>query len=197
MPHHFAYYNENDPQTAAWLRELIRAGHVMDGIVDDRSITEVAPEDVQDFTQCHFFAGIGGWSYALRLAGWPDDRPVWTGSCPCQSFSAAGKQKGFEDLRHLWPYWASLILQCRPPVVFGEQVEAAIRHGWLDTVFGDLEAEGYACGASVLGAHSVGGTAYPAARVVRGRVPMRFRRIAAAYSRIPRRQWSGGRRVTC
>ena len=34
---------------------------------------------------------------ALRAAGWRDDRPVWTGSCPCQPFSAAGKQVGVES----------------------------------------------------------------------------------------------------
>jgi DNA (cytosine-5)-methyltransferase 1 len=136
--------------------ELIKRGHIADGYVDTRSIAEVQPDDITEFTQCHFFAGIGGWSYALRLAGWPDDRSVWTGSCPCQPFSSAGKGKGAKDNRHLWPYWNVLIAECRPPVVFGEQVEAAIRHGWLDTVFGDLEVQGYACGAVVLGAHSVG-----------------------------------------
>jgi DNA (cytosine-5)-methyltransferase 1 len=151
----YAYYNENDPKTAAWLNELIKQGLIMDGAVDTSSIVDVSPEDLREFTQCHFFAGIGGWSYALRLAGWPDERPVWTGSCPCQPFSSAGKGNGAKDDRHLWPYWNVLIAECRPPVVFGEQVEAAIRHGWLDLVFGDLEAEDYACGAVVLGAHSV------------------------------------------
>ncbi len=90
-----AYYNEIDPHAAAWLRELIKAGHITDGEVDERSIEDVTPEDLLGFTQCHFFAGIGGWSYALRLAGWPDDRPVWTGSCPCQPFSAASATGGF------------------------------------------------------------------------------------------------------
>src|SRR5262245_61550365 len=99
----YAYYNENDRFAAAWLRELIRAGHIAAGEVDERSIEDVRADDLRAFTQCHFFAGIGGWSYALRLAGWPDDRPVWTGSCPCQSFSQAGQQKGFDDPRHLWP----------------------------------------------------------------------------------------------
>jgi DNA (cytosine-5)-methyltransferase 1 len=151
-----AYYNENDPFAAAWLRELIKRGLIADGEVDDRSIADVQADDVRGFVQCHFFAGIGGWSYALRLAGWPDDRPVWTGSCPCQPFSSAGSRQGGADHRHLWPYWARLISECRPITIFGEQVESAIAHGWIDLVFDDLEREGYSCGPSCLPAASVG-----------------------------------------
>ena len=92
-----------------------------------------------------------------RTAGWPDDRPVWTGSCPCQPFSAAGQAgQGFADPRHLWPVWFLLIRECQPPIVFGEQVAGAIKPGWLDAVFTDLEAEGYATGAAVLPACGVG-----------------------------------------
>ena len=86
-----SYYNEHDPKAAAWLRELIKAGLIPDGDVDERSIAEVKPDELRHYTQCHFFAGIGGWSLALQLAGWSADKPVWTGSCPCQPFSAAGK----------------------------------------------------------------------------------------------------------
>ena len=150
------YYNEFDHKAAAWLRELIRAGLIPDGHVDTRSIVDVQPSDLTSYTQCHFFAGIGGWSLALQLAGWPADRPVWTGSCPCQPFSSAGKQLGAADERHLWPAFFNLIRQCRPVTVFGEQVANAIGKGWLDGVSADLEQEGYACGAAVLGAHSVG-----------------------------------------
>jgi DNA (cytosine-5)-methyltransferase 1 len=150
------YYNENDPRKAAWIRESIKAGIIAPGEVDGRSIKEVEAADLKGFTQCHFFAGIGAWSYALRLAGWEDDRPVWTGSCPCPSFSAAGKGKGFNDPRHLWPDWYRLIRECRPARIFGEQVAAAIGHGWLDLVQTDLEKEAYAVGKAVLGACSVG-----------------------------------------
>ena len=120
-----AYYNEIDPQKAAWLRELIREKVIADGEVDERSIAEINPQKLAGFTQCHFFAGIGVWSYALRLAGWPDDRPCWTGSCPCGPFSSAGLQKGFLDERHLWPEWFRLVNACRPVIIFGEQVAAA------------------------------------------------------------------------
>ena len=150
------YYNEFDPFAAAWLRELIKDGLIPDGEVDERSIAEVQPSDLKGFTQCHFFAGIGGWSEALRLAGWPADRPVWTGSPPCQPFSTAGNQKGKEDLRHLWPVFFNLICECRPPTIFGEQVASAIRHGWFDDLQTDLEAEGYASAMAVLPACSVG-----------------------------------------
>jgi len=151
-----AYYNEIEPYAAQWLRNLITAGHIAPGEVDERSIADVTADDLRGFTQCHFFAGIGGWSYALRLAGWPDDRPVWTGSCPCQPFSNAGKQDGQDDARHLWPVFARLISECRPVAVFGEQVAGAVGFGWLDGVCADMEAHDYAVGAAVLGAHSVG-----------------------------------------
>lgn len=151
-----AYYNEIDPNAAAWLRELIKQGHIADGVVDERSIVDVRPDELREFTQCHFFAGIGVWSYALRSAGWADNRPVWTGSCPCQPFSAAGARGGFDDQRHLWPHWHHLISQCRPPVVFGEQVASKDGLGWLDLVCADMEATGYAVGAADLCAAGVG-----------------------------------------
>jgi len=150
------YYNEFDPKAAAWLRELIKQGLIPPGHVDTRSITEITPDELKPYTQCHFFAGICGWSLALQLAQWPTDRPVWTGSCPCQPFSIAGKGLGIADERHLWPAFFNLIRECRPECVFGEQVASAIGKGWLDGVSADLESEGYACGATVLGAHSVG-----------------------------------------
>jgi DNA (cytosine-5)-methyltransferase 1 len=150
-----AYYNEIDPYAAGWLKNLIRAGHIADGVVDERSIVDVDSADLADFVQCHFFAGIGVWGHALRQAGWADDRPVWTGSCPCQPFSAAGKQEGFADERHLWPTWFNLISQCRPAIVLGEQVANAL--DWLDLVSTDMESAGYAFGAADLCAAGFGG----------------------------------------
>ncbi|MBP1037859.1 DNA cytosine methyltransferase [Serratia fonticola] len=151
-----AYYNEIDPFAAQWLRNLIAAGHIAPGDVDERSIEDVPPNELKGYTQCHFFAGIGVWSYALRRAGWPDDRPVWTGSCPCQPFSAAGEKKGFADERHLWPAWLHLISQCRPESVLGEQVASGDGLTWLGTVQADMETENYAFSAVDLCAAGVG-----------------------------------------
>ncbi|MBA4164324.1 MAG: hypothetical protein C0510_06790 [Erythrobacter sp.] len=142
-----AWYNEPDPYAAAWLRNLIAAGHIAPGVVDERKIQDVEAWELEGYTQCHFFAGIGIWSAALRAAGWPDDMPIWTGSCPCQPFSNAGKRKGTDDDRHLWPYWIALIAERRPAIVVGEQVASKDGLGWLDIVSADLEREDYALGA--------------------------------------------------
>lgn len=151
-----AYYNEIDPYTAEWLRNLIVLGEIAYGIVDTRSIEDVEPSDLRGFTQCHFFAGIGVWSYALRRAGWPDDRPVWTASCPCQPFSEIGKGAGFADERHLWPSFYHLVCERRPGVVLGEQVASEDGLAWLDVVHADMEAAGYAFGATDICAAGVG-----------------------------------------
>jgi DNA (cytosine-5)-methyltransferase 1 len=149
-------YNEIDPYAAKWIGNLVAAGHVAPGEVETRSIRELQPGDVRDHVQSHFFAGIAVWSHALRSAGWPDDCPVWTGSCPCQPFSSAGRRRGSSDDRHLWPDWYKLIAECRPPVVFGEQVASPDGLRWLDAVRADLEASGYAFGAADLCAAGVG-----------------------------------------
>lgn len=151
-----AYYNEHDEYAARWLRNLIVAGHIAPGDVDTRDIRDVRPDDLRGYTQCHFFAGIGVWSYALRMAGWPDDRPVWTGSCPCQPFSAAGAGLGFADERHLWPHWLHLISERRPATVFGEQVASKDVDPWIDLVQDDMEALGHAFGAIAFPAASIG-----------------------------------------
>jgi DNA (cytosine-5)-methyltransferase 1 len=142
-----AYYNEKDPFAAEWLRKLIAANMIAPGDVDERSIEDVVPVELAKYTQCHFFAGIGVWSCAMRRAGWPDDRHGWSGSCPCQPFSQAGQGAGFADERHLWPAFFHLIEQCRPDIVFGEQVASPDGLAWLDLVQSDMEGTDYAFGA--------------------------------------------------
>jgi DNA (cytosine-5)-methyltransferase 1 len=155
-----AYYNENDKQTCAWLRELIKQNLIAPGDVDERDIRDVKADELIRYAQIHFFAGIGVWSYALRNAGWPDDRPVLTGSCPCQPFSSAGKKDGTKDKRHLWPEMFRLIAGLpkskRPPTIFGEQVAQKAGQAWFDAVQADLARENYAAGLVVFPACSVG-----------------------------------------
>lgn len=168
-----AFYNEHDPKAAAWLRELITMGVIAPGIVDERSIADIQPHELNGYTQIHFFAGVGGWSLALRLAGVPDDEPVWTGSCPCQPFSAAGEGRGTDDERHLWPEFYRLICARNPRVVYGEQVASAAVIGsaasrskrkrleaagpvWFDGISADLEAARYACAAVAIPAAGIG-----------------------------------------
>lgn len=150
------YYNEFDEPTAWWLKGLSDNGVIPKGFVDTRSIVDVDPDELKQYTQCHFFAGIGGWAYALMLANVREDVSVYTGSCPCQPYSLAGKQKGNEDDRNLWPYFYRIIDENKPSVVIGEQVASAIKFGWLDQVENDLEASGYATGAAVLTASMLG-----------------------------------------
>lgn len=150
------YYNEFDEPTAWWLKGLSDNGVIPKGVVDTRSIVDVDPDELKQYTQCHFFAGIGGWAYALMLANVREDVSVYTGSCPCQPYSVAGKKRGNEDGRNLWPYFYRIIDENKPSVVIGEQVASAVKFGWLDQVENDLEASGYSTGAAVLTASMLG-----------------------------------------
>lgn len=150
------FYNDIDWKACAWTQGLIDEGLIPPGHVACKSITDITPEELNGHTQCHFFNGVSGWAEALHLAGFPTTRTVWCASLPCQPFSAAGLQRGLADERHLWPVFFRLVQSCRPELIIGEQVERAIGLGWLDGVRTDLEAEGYAFGFIVLGAHSAG-----------------------------------------
>lgn len=180
------FFNEWDGRTAAWLSRLSEEGHIPAGTVDTRSITDLTKKDVFEYEQCHFFAGIGGWPLALRCAGLEGVPGIWTGSPPCQPFSTAGKQKCQADERHLAPVWLELIRECRPSIVFGEQVAAAIRTGWLDDLFDELESEEYTCGAAVLPACSIG------APHLRNRLFFGAVRMADPNSERPQRQRPNG-----
>lgn len=192
-----AIYNEIEPYTAEWLDNLITAGHIAPGRVDRRSISDLTPADVAGPGQRHFFAGIGGWSYALRLAGIEDSADIWTGSCPCQPFSGAGKGLGVRDPRHLWPAWFELIRQCRPPTVLGEQVASRDGLAWLDLVRADMEGCGYAFGASDLCAAGVGAPhirqrLYFVAHAGRERFEGERLRVQPGQSRSPSPETGGG-----
>jgi len=65
-----------------------------------------------------------------------------TGGYPCQPFSQAGKRRGEEDDRHLWPPMFEIIRSCRPDWVLAENVAGHVSMG-LDEVLSDLEGEDY------------------------------------------------------
>jgi len=183
------YYNEWEPYCAQWLRNLIDAGHLPPGDVDERSITDVEPEELKGYSQHHFFAGIGGWALSARLAGVSDNEQIVTGSPPCQPFSTAGQGGGYNDERHLAPHWLRLVAAIRPTWVFGEQVAAAIRKDdWLDDLLDALEGEGYATGATVLPACSVG------APHIRQRLWVTAR-LADSYSSVKRMEQASNTEV--
>lgn len=148
------FYNEIDPFCCAWLSNLMDAGHITPGKIDDRSIRDVRPDDVRGFERVHLFAGIGIWDHALTAAGWRGE--VWTGSCPCQPFSVAGAGRGTDDERHLWPEFYRLISECRPDAIIGEQVSGGAGRAWLDLVSNDLESRRYAVAAADLSSAGVG-----------------------------------------
>jgi DNA (cytosine-5)-methyltransferase 1 len=189
------YYNEWDPYRAEWLRNLIRDGLIPDGKVDERDIAEVKAEDLEGFIQCHWFTGIAGWSQAFKLAGWLPDVPVWTGSCPCQPLSCAGKREGEKDVRHLWPVFYRLICERRPPVVFGEQTASGDGPEWVAGVRLDLEAAGYRVGIANLPAACVQAP-HPRARIwwVADATESRRRQPRSAGEEVHARAVQSGRR---
>lgn len=156
MTSKWAYYNDIDPKVCEWVRQLIKLGAIAPGEVDERSIAEVHPDDIRSFRQVHLFCGIGGWSLALRQAGWDDDRPIWSGSAPCQPWSGSGQQKGFADKRHLWGEMFRLITELRPSYIIGEQVASKIALTWWDALATDLEGTDYAAAAFDLSGGSAG-----------------------------------------
>ena len=80
---------------------------------------------------------------------------IITGGYPCQPFSVAGRKKGEEDPRHLWPEMFRLVQELRPSWVIGENVSGHIKLG-LDTVLKNLESEGYSARTFSISASSVG-----------------------------------------
>jgi len=84
-----------------------------------------------------------------------DQIDIITGGYPCQPFSVAGRKKGEEDPRHVWPEMFRLIQELRPTWVIGENVGGHIKLG-LDSVLENLESEGYSARTFSISASSIG-----------------------------------------
>ena len=102
---------------------------------------------------------------------------IITGGYPCQPFSVAGRKKGEDDPRHLWPEYFRLVKECRPTWIIGENVSGHIKLG-LDTVISDLESEDYTVRPFSISASSIGAN------------HQRERVWIVANSRRPRGPWS-------
>jgi len=137
-----AYYNEIDPFCCGVLKARIADGRLPGGQVDGRDVREVRPDEIPA-GQVHLFAGIGGFAYAARLAGLPDDFDIWTAGFPCQDISTAGKGAGLSAPRSgLWREVVRCLRVVRPPRLLVENVAALLGRG-MGTVLGDLAGSGY------------------------------------------------------
>lgn len=150
------FLNDNDPFCAEWIRNLITAGHIASGVVDERSIKNIKAADLVGYRQCHFFCGVAGWPQAFRLAGIEHIGGIWSASLPCQPFSVAGKRGGSKDDRHLWPVFRDLVEECRPAAIIGEQVASKDGREWFAGVRAELEALEYVVGGADICSPCVG-----------------------------------------
>ena len=123
------------------------------------------------------YGNIKELNYDRLKADGIDSVDIITGGYPCQPFSIAGRQKGEQDPRHVWPEYFRLIQELRPTWVIGENVAGHIKLG-LDTVLENLESEGYSARAFSISASSVGA------------VHQRERVWIVAHSGCSQRPWS-------
>lgn len=88
------YYNEIDANCLSVLEKHISDGWINPGYIDRRSIVDVGVDDVRNYREAHFFAGIGGFALGFARAAAQTNAVVWSGGFPCQDLSLAGRRKG-------------------------------------------------------------------------------------------------------
>jgi DNA (cytosine-5)-methyltransferase 1 len=109
----------------------------------------------KNFPGVPIYGDVKELNYDKLKADGIDTIDIITGGYPCQPFSVAGRKKGEEDPRHVWPEMFRLVQELRPTWVIGENVGGHIKLG-LDTVLENLESEGYSARTFSISASSVG-----------------------------------------
>jgi len=129
-----------------YCQEIIRA-KIRDGILDDAPIFG----DIRQFNK----------RFASKYAGRVH---FISAGFPCQPFSVAGKNKGKEDERNMWPATIKCIGIIRPEYAFLENVPNLLTHKYIRRIFGDLAEIGYDCEWDTFGARTIGAP-YPKRRL--------------------------------
>ena len=101
------------------------------------------------------FSDIKELNYETLKSNGINNIDIITGGYPCQPFSVAGRKKGEDDPRHLWPEYFRLVKELQPTWVIGENVSGHVKQG-LDTVLEDLESEGYSTRTFSISASGIG-----------------------------------------
>ena len=109
----------------------------------------------KNFPGVPVYGNVKELNYEKLKADGIDQVDIITGGYPCQPFSVAGRKKGEQDPRHVWPEMFRLIKELRPTWVIGENVGGHIKLG-LDSVLENLESEGYSARTFSISASSVG-----------------------------------------
>lgn len=128
-------YIDHEPYCQAITRQRIS-----DGLLDNAPIFSCIKEFISQ-----------GW--AKEYQGMVE---LVIGGFPCQPFSVAGKRKGEQDERNMWPWTIAAIRLVRPRYAFLENVPGLLASGYMPRIFADLAEAGYHARWTVLGADDVG-----------------------------------------
>jgi len=120
--------------------QQVIAQRIKDGILSEAPIFG----DVREFVQS---------GAAKKYKGFVD---VVTAGFPCQPFSVAGKRKGKEDERNMWPSTIQIIRDVQPRYALLENVPGLLNSGYFQEILGSLAQAGYDAKWIVLGADDVG-----------------------------------------